>query len=132
MPEANNLADLTENYLSLGKTGEIKKVAGGDQFWSLASDELEKFGKDWLITEFYFDEDWKTWEMHPNGEEIVYLLSGEMDLILEAGGERKIFQLRRKGLVIVPRGAWHTGKFFQPSNVLVITRGEETQVRPID
>lgn len=132
MPEANNLADLTENYLSLGKTGEIKQIAGGDEFWSLASDELKTFGKDWLITEFYFDADWRSWEMHPNGEEIVYMLSGSMDLILEKDGERKTFELRSKGLVVVPRGTWHTGKVFAPSNVLVITRGEETKVRPVN
>lgn len=128
----NNLDDLTKNYLSLGKTGEIKQIAGGDQFWSLPGEEIEKFGKDWLITEFYFDEDWKSWEMHPNGEEIVYLLSGAMDLILETDGERQTIELRSKGLVIVPRGTWHTGKVFAPSNVLVITRGEETDVRPIE
>jgi mannose-6-phosphate isomerase-like protein (cupin superfamily) len=132
MSEKNNLADLTENYLSLGKMGAIKTIEGGDKFWSLPPEEIEKFGKDWLITEFYFDADWKSWEMHPNGEEIVYLLSGAMDLILEKDGERRIIELRSKGLVIVPRGTWHTAKVFQPSNVLVITLGDETQGRATD
>jgi mannose-6-phosphate isomerase-like protein (cupin superfamily) len=132
MTEENNFKDLTENYLSLDKTGEIRRLAGGDEFWSLPGEEIEKFGKDWLITEFSFNEDWKSWEMHPNGEEIVYMLSGAMDLILEKDGERQTFELRSKGLVIVPRGAWHTAKVFEPSNVLVITRGEETGIRAID
>ncbi|MET0752572.1 MAG: cupin [Pyrinomonadaceae bacterium] len=130
MPEKNNLADLTENYLSLGKTGEIKRLEGGDKFWTLAPEEIEKFGREWLITEFYFDADWESWEMHPNGEEIVYLLSGAMDLTLEKDGESQIIELRSKGLTVVPRGTWHTAKVFEPSNVLVITLGDETQTRP--
>ena len=127
-----HFTDLTENYLSLGGEGKIEAAAGGDAFWSLAGAELEKFGENWLITEFWFDEDWKSWEMHPNGEEIVYLLSGAMDLILEKDDVRQTIELRSKGLVIVPRGTWHTAKVFQMSNVLVITRGEETQIRPAD
>ncbi len=132
MPEKYNLSDLTENYLSLGKTGEIKQLEGGAKFWTLAPEEIEKFGKEWLITEFYFDADWESWEMHPNGEEIVYLLSGAMDLTLEKDGESQTIELRSKGLTVVPRGTWHTAKVFEPSNVLVITLGDETQTRPAD
>ncbi len=123
----NIFHDLTETYISLGKTGEVKSVAGGDKFWSLSTNEIENFGENWLITEFYFDEDWKSWEMHPNGEEIVYLLSGSLDLILEKDSDQKTIELRSKGLVIVPRGTWHTAKVFEPSNVLVITLGKETR-----
>jgi mannose-6-phosphate isomerase-like protein (cupin superfamily) len=128
MPE-KVFENLTENYLHLGAEGKIERVAGGDKFWSMPPAELEKFGENWLITEFHFDADWKTWEMHPNGEEIVYLLSGAMDLILEKDGERETFELRSKGLIVVPRGTWHTAKVFAPSDVLVITRGKETQIR---
>ena len=132
MPENNNLADLTETYLSLGKTGEIKTVEGGDKFRSLPPEEIARFGQDWFVSEYVFDSDWQSWEMHPNGEEIVYLLSGAMDLILEKDGERKTIELRSKGLIIVPRETWHTAKVFESSNVLVVTPGEETQIRAKD
>ena len=126
-----SILNVVEKYLSLGAEGEIKSVAGGDEFWSLPADEIEKFGENWLITEFYFEEDWKTWEMHPHGEEIVYLLSGSMDLILENEGVLQTVELRSKGLVIIPRNTWHTAKVFAPSNVLVITYGKETQTREV-
>jgi quercetin dioxygenase-like cupin family protein len=129
MSEKNNLKDLTANYVSLGQTGSIQTIEGGDKFWSLPVEEIESFGENWLITEFYFDADWQTWEKHPYGEEIVYLLSGSMDLILEKGKTRKVVELRSKGLVVVPRDTWHTAKVFAPSNVLVITHGKETQIR---
>ena len=124
-------ADFTENYVSLDKDGEIETFEGGDKFWSLAAEKLDAIGENWLITEFFFDEDWKTWEMHPNGEEIVYLLSGAMDLILEKDGVSQTVELRSKGLIIIPRNTWHTAKVFEPGNMLVITLGKETQVKNV-
>ncbi len=124
------LKDFTENYVSLSPNGDIEAFAGGDEFWM--SDKLDKIGENWLITEFYFTEDWKSWEMHPNGEEIVYMLSGEIDLVLEKDSEIQTIELRGKGSVVIPRSTWHTAKVFAPSNVLVITLGKETQIRPVN
>jgi mannose-6-phosphate isomerase-like protein (cupin superfamily) len=129
MSEKINLKDLTASYLSLGEEGVVQSTEGGDKFWALPAAEIEKFGENWLITEFYFDADWKTWEKHPHGEEIVYLLSGAMDLILDKDGARRTIELRSKGLVVVPRDTWHTAKVFEPSNVLVITHGKQTEIR---
>ncbi|HQU85061.1 MAG TPA: hypothetical protein PKY59_18110, partial [Pyrinomonadaceae bacterium] len=97
--------------------------------WSLAGEDLDEIGENWLITEFYFEEDWKSWEMHPHGEEIVYLLSGEMDLILEKDGNAQTIELRGKGSVIIPRETWHTAKVFAPCNMLIITHGKGTEIR---
>lgn len=125
------LFDLSQLYLSLKKNGEIEKHEGGDKFWSKSGEELDKIGEDWLITEFESTEDWQSWEMHPHAEEIVYLLSGAADLILEKDGNQKKFELRGKGLVIVPPETWHTAKIFEPSLFLVITLGKETQHRQV-
>lgn len=125
------LADFTNDYVSLGTDGEIQTFEGGDAFWSLAGEKLDEIGQNWLITEFEFDKDWNTWEMHPNGEEIVYLLSGAMDLTLEKDGNLQNIELRSKGLVIIPRNTWHTAKVLEPSKMLVITFGKDTQVKPV-
>lgn len=70
--------------------------------------------------------------MHPNGEEIVYLLSGAMDLTLDnKDDELQTVKLRGKGLVIIPRNTWHTAKVLEPSKMLVITFGKDTQVKPV-
>lgn len=121
--------DFTENYASLETEGAIKTFDGGDKFWSLSGADLDKIGENWLITEFHFEEDWKSWEMHPHGEEIVYLLSGEMDLILEKDGNLQTIELRGKGSVIIPRKTWHTAKVFAPCNMLIITHGKGTEIR---
>ncbi len=36
----------------------------------------------WPISEA----DWSNWEMHPNGDEFVYLLSGSIDLLIDVMG----------------------------------------------
>ena len=125
------LTDLMQTYLSLKKSGEIEKLEGGERFWSKSGEELDKLGEDWLITEFQSTEDWQSWEMHPAGEEIVYLLRGAADLILEKDGNQKKIELRGKGLVIIPPETWHTAKIFEPSVFLVITLGRETKHRQV-
>ena len=125
------LKSFIENYAVLDKEGSISDIEGGDSFWSQTPEELDKIGESWLITEFEFNEDWTTWEMHPNGEEIVYLLSGSMDLILDKDGQQQTIELRKKGLVIIERETWHTAKVFEPSKMFVITFGKDTQVKPV-
>ena len=35
-----------------------------------------------LVSQYGFDEPWPTWEIHPKGDELVLLLSGDTDLVL--------------------------------------------------
>lgn len=125
------LADFINDYVSLGKSGEIETHAGGAEFWNLPAEKFDEIGQSWLITEFEFTEDWQTWEMHPHGEEIVYLLSGAIDLTLDRDGDLQTVELRGKGLIIIPRNTWHTAKVLEPSKMLVITFGKDTQVKPV-
>ena len=45
--------------------------------------------------------------MHPAGEEVVYLLSGAIDLVLDGADGERIVPLRDGEAYIVPRGTWH-------------------------
>lgn len=49
---------------------------------------------DWLLTASSHDGTWPHWEMHPQGEEIVLLLSGRFDFELDLDGERTTLELR--------------------------------------
>jgi hypothetical protein len=42
-----------------------------------------------LVATFAFDADWPTWERHPAGDELVCLLSGEVDRFWNATAHRK-------------------------------------------
>lgn len=58
-------------------------MQGGEAFWSRSESELDQSGRSWLISEFECSADWSSWEMHPHGEEFVYLIAGEVLLQLQ-------------------------------------------------
>lgn len=123
--------DPTAAYVLLTADGIAEAVAGGDAFWSQPESELDRFGRGWLVSEYRFDTDWSNWEMHPDADEIVYLLEGAIDLVLERPTGHDTAALRDRGLAIVPRGVWHTARVVVPSRVLHITMGSGTQHRPV-
>ncbi len=83
-----------------------------------------------LLSLVHVAEDWDAWGMHPEGNEIVLLLWGEVELVLEENGHERSVALAPGHPLIVPPGAWHTMRVRQPSNVLHITRDRGTQHRP--
>lgn len=123
------ILDPQQTYVHLADDGRAQAIAG-DSFWQLPPSELCAFDQGWLVSEFTFNEDWPSWEMHPRGDEIVYLLSGALDLLLEREGGVETIVLEGSGAVVVPRGVWHTAKVHAPSRVLHLTRGEGTAHRP--
>lgn len=117
-------------YVHLADDGKAQGVPG-ESFWQLSDSERDSFCTGWLVSEFTFTEDWPTWEMHPHGDEFVYLLSGALDLLLDRGGEVETIFLNGSGAVLVPRGVWHTAKVRVPSRMLHVTRGKGTENRPV-
>jgi mannose-6-phosphate isomerase-like protein (cupin superfamily) len=118
-------------YVHLAEDGAATQLSGGEAFWRMPEADIERYGTGWLVAEFEFDTDWPTWEMHPNADEFVYLLSGSVELHLEQpDGVHKV-SLNGSGAVVVPRGIWHTAKINAPSRMLHVTRGSGTEVRPI-
>ena len=122
--------DPSETYVHLTSDGAAERLAGGERFWSMPAPELDRFGGGWLITEFECAADWTNWEMHPDGEEFVYFLSGEAVLVLEQPAGVSKVPLSGRAAVVVPRGVWHTAKVSRPSRMLFVTRGRGTQHRP--
>jgi mannose-6-phosphate isomerase-like protein (cupin superfamily) len=117
------------NYVHLDPDGTSTTVAGGEKFWSLPPEALEKFGRGWLVSELDCAADWPTWEMHPQGDEFVYLLSGQVAMILEIRGERERIDLEDRQAIVIPKGVWHTAKVMAPSRLLFVTRGSGTEIR---
>jgi mannose-6-phosphate isomerase-like protein (cupin superfamily) len=127
---ANATFDFDETYVQLEDGPRALTHEVGDDFWSQIANRTDLHNGR-LICLCEFDTDWPSWEMHPAGDEIVYLLSGAIDLILdETGGERTV-ELRGRSACIVPRGIWHRAIVHTPSSVLHITRGDGTQHRPV-
>ena len=117
-------------YVHLSADGTSQTAPGGDAFWSLPPEALSAFDQGWLISEFVCTEDWANWEMHPQGDEFVYLLSGEVELLLDLPTGVTAMRITGRGAHVVPRGVWHTARVFAPSRMFFVTRGEGTQHRP--
>jgi mannose-6-phosphate isomerase-like protein (cupin superfamily) len=76
--------------------------------------------------DFHADE----WEVHPGGDELLYLLAGAIDVVLdEPDGERTV-RLGSGRACLVPRGVWHRLILRQPSDLLFVTPTRGTRHRP--
>jgi hypothetical protein len=72
-----------------------------------------------------------TWEMHPAGDEVVGLLSGRVDLVMEDGDRECSIALAGRAAVIVLQGVWHRALVYEPCDMLFTTRGAGTRHRPV-
>lgn len=121
-----------DQYVYLASDGRGHTVPGGEAFWSLPPADMAKLGDGWLVSEFVCSEDWRNWEMHPQAEEFVYLLSGDVEFLQELPSGITATRITDRGAVLVPSGVWHTAKVFAPSRMLFVTMGSGTQHRPVD
>jgi mannose-6-phosphate isomerase-like protein (cupin superfamily) len=83
-----------------------------------------------LVSMYTFTEPWTTWEVHPNGHEVVVCTSGTMTLHQEIEGSLRIVTLHAGEATINAPGVWHTADVDAPATALFITAGMGTQVRP--
>lgn len=121
--------DLGNTYLHLRDGLDAIPVPVGPDFWQRI-DERTDLDEGRLVMVSRMTADWPHWEMHPAGDEIVYLLSGAMDLVFDEPGGERIVALRPGQAVIVPRGMWHRGIVRTAGEALFITPGAGTQHRP--
>lgn len=92
---------------------------------------FEEFKGRILVSSFDFEADWPSWEIHPAGDEIVCLLSGDVTMILDRNGREEAVHLSEPGsFVIVPRNTWHTARTSVPTRMLFVTPGQGTRNKP--
>ncbi len=70
-------------------------------------------------------------EEHPEGDEIVHLVSRAVDLVLDLADGPFRVPLRAGRTVVVPRGVWHTAVVRRPGTAIHVTFGEGTRHRPL-
>lgn len=102
----------------------------GPEFYEGLDREFGDFHKHVLISCHNFDSAWSTWEMHPQGDECVILLSGTATMVVLGDGGEESVKLSSPGeYIVVPRGAWHTASDASNAAMLFITPGQGTQNR---
>jgi mannose-6-phosphate isomerase-like protein (cupin superfamily) len=69
-------------------------------------------------------------EVHPDGDEILYVISGRLHVIGESE-PNKIFKLGPGDACIVRKGEWHRVIMVEPAQLIHITPGPRGDHRPL-
>lgn len=112
--------DLSTTFVHLADGGGAETVELTPSFWG----ESGGTPYDRLVGVFDFgsseDLHASMQEMHPEADEVLFLVSGAIDIVLkEADGERAV-ALEAGQAAIVPRGVWHRLVMRHPGRLLFI------------
>lgn len=129
---------LDEAFAFLQDGGSAPIVVKDAGFWSeLMSGKptspgpaLVANGSGWLVGIYAISQDAQAWERHPAGDELLTMLRGEMDVVLEQPGGDATLTLREGQSCLVPRGTWHRQVVRRPGEYLGATYGRGTEHRP--
>jgi len=69
-------------------------------------------------------------ERHPDGDELIYLLSGEVTVVIEAPRGDERHTLGPGDALIVARGLWHRIEVARPARLVHLTPGPSGEHRP--
>ena len=80
---------LNSTYVNLRPDDSATTLKNGARFWA-GIDKRTDLDSGRLMGKTGQSKDWDHWERHPAGDEILTLLSGEMELVLDMpGGEQR-------------------------------------------
>jgi mannose-6-phosphate isomerase-like protein (cupin superfamily) len=121
--------DPTNTYVHLDVGPGATTIPVDDSFWATINEQTDLHtGR--LVTGFGMVDDWTTWEMHPNGDELIAVTEGSVRVHVEHDGDAHDTLVAAPVFVLMPAGAWHTMDAVESARLLVITWGEGTQHRP--
>ena len=69
-------------------------------------------------------------EMHPDGDEVLYLISGRANVVLLDNPQADVEMRPGDGLV-VPKGRWHRVDILEPCQIVYLTPGPNNAFRPL-
>jgi len=126
----NSALQIASSFVVMSDDFKADVIPVSDELYAKLDETYGDFRGHTLISCHSFDGDWPTWEVHPNGDEFVVLLSGDVDMVLAVDAGDETVRLKEPGsFVIVPRGVWHTARVREPAQMLFVTPGEGTENR---
>jgi mannose-6-phosphate isomerase-like protein (cupin superfamily) len=122
--------DLESTYLFLDGAGGVASAKGGPEFWAGVQSEPRAGGTMVIVSDGRSD--WRTWEMHPAGDEVLVFLEGAPRFFLDhPDGRLERVDSRPGATLVVPKGAWHRAEADGPYKILFITYGAGTTHKPV-
>lgn len=73
------------------------------------------------------DVHYPTWEMHPEGDELLMLTSGAVTVEFRDPGGAPAAELRPLSAIVVPAGVWHRLVVHEPATLIAITPRRNTR-----
>ena len=70
-------------------------------------------------------------EMHPDGDELLFLVSGSISVFLEKEGRQRVLEVEAGEALVIPRGVWHRVVPNEPSQMVHVTPGPRGEWRPL-
>jgi quercetin dioxygenase-like cupin family protein len=106
------------------KSREIRKMLTKKPSWS---GDGVKF---WTCDDFNGGTTWigqfsgqSPWEMHPDGDELLHILKGKVEITLMMGKRPKKTMVPAGSVFIVPKGHWHRQRALSPVTEFGATSG---------
>jgi mannose-6-phosphate isomerase-like protein (cupin superfamily) len=140
----DNALPLAERYWYLDGTDATRIDVDPAPFWQQLMtgayrDEIVRRvgeGNGWLVGVYRMDADMTHEEMHPHGDELHFLVSGRVDLVLAPedapGAQAMLIRMTPGTSTVVPKGVWHRFVVHEPARGLAITAGRGTEHRRAD
>jgi mannose-6-phosphate isomerase-like protein (cupin superfamily) len=123
--------DLAGTFIHLRDGGDAEQVELTPAFWGGSTAGKPHYDR--LVGAFDFDssEDLHSsmQEMHPEADEVLFLVSGAIDVVLQEANEERTLALEAGQAAIVPRGMWHRLVVRQAGRLLFINSRTGMQSR---
>ena len=122
--------DLRKQFVGLGAEA-VNRLDIDKDFWR----ELEagRLGAiDHLVSCWSVDADWDHWEYCAHGGDLVCLVSGCIDLVLEQGETTATVRLvAAADAFLLPPDTWYRATVVEPAMLLFVTPGGGNRTRPL-
>jgi len=70
-------------------------------------------------------------EVHPDGDELLYMVSGSVTVRLELPDGDQTVELGAGDAIVIPKGVWHLVTLREPGRLIHITPGPNGDARPL-
>ena len=113
--------DLSETFVHLAAAGGAEPVRPTPSFWRCGVD-APRYERILGAIDFTSAGDLhpSMQEVHPEADEVLLVVSGALDVVLEEAGVERTITLLEGQAVIVPRGIWHRLVLRRPGRLLFI------------
>jgi mannose-6-phosphate isomerase-like protein (cupin superfamily) len=107
--------------IHLGAQLDIAALTVTAAFWTHDPTNSPQLAQGRILSVYHYTKTWAYWERHPDGDELVYVLSGNVDFVLDDDQHRHTATLRAGQAAIVPAGTWHRALIHAPVQILFVT-----------